>query len=280
MSIKHLVPSFLSKSPIFSKRPYSPQDQHSSYRLLPIVEERRHADKEYTDRDGRDLDKNGTGRSEELDKEKNPAFLRFSTLQCFIALRSIPWPWWCVLNTGLVLAGFLAVWKMAIPPPTSLHEHILTDDGKSFPSGQLTWSQKFTPLPCGKSPAEAITRGCHFDIIATSWLPPNCIDYELASEFVALYPWQYFHNPNGTDLIPDDPDTLGSQTGLIWTTHRWHSAHCLFMWKKLNRALVQGRLTDGETIKQGHTDHCSKTILNMKDLDSIGSILEVIYPPC
>ncbi|KAA8647073.1 uncharacterized protein ATNIH1004_005756 [Aspergillus tanneri] len=196
------------------------------------------------------------------------------------ALSLIPWTWWCLLNAGLLLLAFLAIRKVATPPPTSLHDLTLTDDNKSFPSGQLTWSQKFTPLPCGKSPTEALARGCHFDIIATAWLPPKCIDYELVSEFIASYQWQYFPSANGTDPYLDDPDTLGSQTGLIWTTHRWHYAHCLFMWKKLNRALVRGRMTDGETIKLGHTEHCSTTILKMKDPDVIGSIVEVIYPPC
>lgn len=235
-------------------------------------------EEEQADNDERDLDEDE--RNEELDEQKHLAFPLFSTPRRFTALRSVRWPWWCVLNTVLFLVGFFAIWKIVTPPPTNLHDYILTDDGKSFPSGQLTWSQKFMPLPCGKSPTEAIARGCHFDIIATAWLPPKCIDYELASEFVALYPWQYFPNSNGTDPYSDDPDTLGSQTGLIWTTRRWHVAHCLFMWKKLNRALVQGRLTDGETVKQGHTDHCSKAILNMKDLDSIGSLMEIIYPPC
>lgn len=269
-SVLHSFPKFWS----WSKRPFPLQDQQSSHNLLPIEDERRHEGSKYADWDGRDTYENRPVRSEEQDKGRDIAYCQFTPMRC------IPLPLWGALHIVFLLAGFLAIWKIAILPPTSLHEKILTEDGKSFPSGQLTWSQRFTPLPCGKSPAEAVARGCHFDIIATAWLPPKCIDYELASEFAALYPWQFFHHQNGTDLIEDDPDTLGSQTGLIWTTHRWHAAHCLYMWKKLNRALVQGRLTDGETIKQEHTDHCSKTILNMKDLDSIGSILEVIYPPC
>ncbi|KAK2008315.1 hypothetical protein LZ32DRAFT_540181, partial [Colletotrichum eremochloae] len=59
-----------------------------------------------------------------------------------------------------------------------------------------------------------------------------------------------------------------------------HSAHCLYMWKKLNRALVNGWMTDAEMIKQGHTDHCVKTILGMTKPDAIVSMVEVIFPPC
>lgn len=193
------------------------------------------------------------------------------------------WVWLCLINIGVLALLVFRMWstKRAATLPTSLHDEVLTMDGKSFPSGQLSWSQNFTPLPCGKSPDEALARGCHFDMIATAWLPPKCIDQELVVEFMASHPWQYFRNQNGTEPLPTDADSLGSQTaGLIWTTHRWHWAHCLYMWKKLNRALVHGWMTDGETIKQGHTDHCTKTILSRKEPDIVGSIVEIIYPPC
>jgi hypothetical protein len=54
------------------------------------------------------------------------------------------------------------------------------------------------------------------------------------------------------------------------------------MWKKLNRALTQEGNTDGEVIWQRHTDHCTMMILGTgtEDLDEIGTIVEIIYPPC
>ncbi|KAL9094815.1 MAG: hypothetical protein Q9165_002764 [Trypethelium subeluteriae] len=180
----------------------------------------------------------------------------------------------------LVIIACSITWKLAAPSPTNLHNDVLTADGKSFPSGQLTWSQNFTPLPCGKTPEEALASGCHFDIVATAWLPPRCIDQELAAEFEALHPWQYFPNANGTDPFSNDPDALGSQTGLIWTTHRWHAAHCVYMWKKLNRALIGGWKTDAETVQQAHTNHCTMAVLDVEDVDAIRSIMEIIYPPC
>ncbi|KAF5858649.1 hypothetical protein ETB97_003910 [Aspergillus alliaceus] len=80
------------------------------------------------------------------------------------------------------MVALLAIWKVATPPLTSLHNLTLTDDNKSFPSGQLTWSQKFTPFPCGKSPAGTLSRGCHFDIVPTAWIPPKSIDNEPVSK--------------------------------------------------------------------------------------------------
>lgn len=223
--------------------------------------------------------KYGASNQEDVDEDDEGGFI-YLPPQRWTGTRWMYGLCWSTLITALLLAAFFSGRSTAIPSPTDLREAVLTADGKSFPSGQLTWSHKFTPLPCGKTPAEAKARGCHFDIIATAWLPPRCIDHELAAEFAAVHPWRYFRDPNGTEPLLDDPDTLGSQTGLIWTTHRWHWAHCLYMWKKLNRALVHGWVTDAETIKQGHTDHCVKTILLMAEPDAIRSIVEIIYPPC
>ncbi|KAK1971921.1 hypothetical protein LY78DRAFT_708816 [Colletotrichum sublineola] len=192
----------------------------------------------------------------------------------------LSWFSWNLLFSLLLVTVLIFLWKGALPPSTNLHERILTVDGKSFPSGQLTWSRSFTPLPCGRSAEEAKARNCRFDMISTAWLPPKCIDDELVAEFAAVHPWQFFRDANGTEQLPNDAETLGSEPGTIWTTYRWHSAHCLYMWKKLNRALVNGWMTDAETIKQGHTDHCVKIILGMTKPDAIVSMVEVIFPPC
>lgn len=144
---------------------------------------------------------------------------------------------------AIFLAG-IAIWSLRTFPKTSLHDEILTPDGKSFPWGTLGWSQTFAPTPCGTTPAKAKSRDCHFDLISTSWLPPKCIDDELVHEFQSVFPWTYYADPGANETWPSDPDTLGAVGGKIWTTERWHTAHCLFMWKKLSRALVQGRTTD------------------------------------
>ena len=86
--------------------------------------------------------------------------------------------WYLVVAENFVLVTIIVVfcWKIFVPPPTNLHYQILTTDNKTYPSGQLSWSQHFEALPCGKSPEEAKARGCRFDMLATAWLPPRCID--------------------------------------------------------------------------------------------------------
>jgi hypothetical protein len=123
------------------------------------------------------------------------------------------------------ILGFIAGWILTSPTPASLREVALTADGKSFPSGNLFFSKYFEPLPCGKTPTQVVKNGCHFDIVATAWLPPRCIDHDLVKEFRALHPWEYYADRNGTYILSEDPDTLGSRTETIWTTRRWHVAH-------------------------------------------------------
>lgn len=184
-------------------------------------------------------------------------------------------------SSSIILLSFciILLYKMLLPEATELQD-VESTDGKSYPAGLIAWSQRLAALPCGTTPTEALARGCHFDMIATAWLPLKCIDEELVSEFEALYPWEYFSNQNGTGKLPREADLLGSQKGLVWTTHRWHSAHCLFMWKKLNRALLHGWSTDGESLQQRHTDHCTLAILQDEDLDAITSVVEIVYPSC
>lgn len=196
------------------------------------------------------------------------------------------WTWGSLtLNLGLILISAI-IYLQGVPSRygwKNLRLQTLTPDGKSFPVGHLTWHQSFQPLPCGASPVEAKARGCHFDIIATAWLPPRCIDWELISEFNAYHPWEYFKSFHGNETHPDsDLDELGSTSDKIWTTSFWHTAHCLFMWKKLNRALLSGTSTDAETVTQGHTDHCTKLIMESKEIprENISGWIEVIYPPC
>jgi hypothetical protein len=203
---------------------------------------------------------------------------RFSRISCAL-----------LAENALIILIFLTLWKVFSPPPTNLYYQTLTPDNKSYPTGPLSWSQKFTPLPCGKTPEEALARGCKFDMLVTAWLPPRCIDYELVDEFMAVGNWQFYKKLHGTEedkFGSYNPEFLGSVNRTIYTTRRWHITHCLYMFKKLNRALVNGWIVDGESVSEPHTEHCMDTFLQedlfgpVLDPDEIQTYLEIIYPPC
>ncbi|KAL1860562.1 hypothetical protein VTK73DRAFT_7289 [Phialemonium thermophilum] len=198
---------------------------------------------------------------------------------------------WFVLALEHVLLVVLLVvlWKTLVPPRTQLHYQVLTADNKSYPSGPLSWSHRFEALPCGRTPQEAVERGCEFDMLVTAWLPPRCIDRALVDEFLRVGQWQFYTKWHGTeaDRLPTyDPAYVGSLNRTIWTSRRWHVTHCLFMFKKLSRALVRGWTVDGEAVSEPHMEHCMKTYVDQVlfgpglDLDEVETYLEIIYPPC
>lgn len=197
--------------------------------------------------------------------------------------------WAMIIENVLIALIFFTLWKHFVPTPTNLNYQILTADNKVYPSGPLSWSQHFEALPCGKTPEEAQARGCEFDMLVTAWLPPRCIDRELVDEFMELGRWQFYTQQDGTEkdkFSTYDPNFLGSVNQTIWTTRRWHTTHCLFMFKKLGRALVKGWTVDAEAVSEPHTEHCTKTFIEqvlfgpMLDPDEINTYLEIIYPPC
>ncbi|EED21440.1 hypothetical protein TSTA_086730 [Talaromyces stipitatus ATCC 10500] len=201
------------------------------------------------------------------------------------------WIWPCIFifeNIFIVIV-LLILWKRVVPAPTNLNYQVLTADNKTYPSGPLSWSQHFEALPCGRTPEEARARGCEFDMLVTAWLPPRCIDRELVDEFQALGEWDFYtkyHGVEGDKFGSYDPDFLGSVNQTIYTERRWHITHCLFMFKKLTRALVNGWPVDAEAVSEPHTEHCMKTFTEQMlfgpalDLDEVETYLEIIYPPC
>ncbi len=197
--------------------------------------------------------------------------------------------WVLIVENALFAIVLLLFWKLFVPPRTSLDYQALTADNKVYPSGPLSWSQRFEALPCGKTPEEARARGCEFDMLVTAWLPPRCIDRELVNEFMEVGQWEFYtklHAKEEDKFGTYDPDFIGSVNHTVWTTRRWHATHCLFMFKKLTRALVNGWTTDAEAVSEPHMEHCMKVFIDQVlfgpnlDQTEIETYLEIIYPPC
>lgn len=84
----------------------------------------------------------------------------------------------------------------------------------------------------GTTVAEAIKRGCTYTPLAIAWLPPHCLDMDLAEEFDRAAPggeWEYWADINGTiplsrhevSMLADIPG------GVFYTTQEWHVMHCM-----------------------------------------------------
>ncbi|KAF2663831.1 hypothetical protein BT63DRAFT_418727 [Microthyrium microscopicum] len=134
--------------------------------------------------------------------------------------------------------------------------------------------------PCGDTSSEAQRKGCHFDTMAFSWVPPACYDGELEKEFLSKKDWVWFLEENNNITI--SPEVV--QTGDInvaWVTWEYHQTHCTYMWRKMHRAVAASTPLDGYIRDYHHTAHCEVMLLqdvtdNRKQRESI----YIKYPNC
>lgn len=114
--------------------------------------------------------------------------------------------------------------------------------------------------------------GCRYDHIAVDWLPPHCIDDELATEFDGAGPngtWSYFKlngiSLSGSSYVPinaHEIDDLAKEGIDYYATREWHIAHCMFIWRKQFRSMSRGRSMEPWNNKEGHIKHCSTYIMD------------------
>ena len=63
--------------------------------------------------------------------------------------------------------------------------------------------------PCGDSPEEARSRGCHFDVIFFCWLAPECYDAELSTKFDNANVLEWYLDSNQTIPLSHDQIITG-----------------------------------------------------------------------
>jgi hypothetical protein len=114
---------------------------------------------------------------------------------------------------------------------------------------------------CGSTPAEAKANGCFFDRITYGWTPPECFYAELEE---TVYQeamrkgasWRWWLDSNYTQEIPQDWEDLSFQAQ-VWGENRYHVTHCLYAWRVLHQAAMNGGLVYGFIGNYGHTTHCA-----------------------
>ena len=134
---------------------------------------------------------------------------------------------------------------------------------------------------CGNSTTEAKSLGCRFSPLTMSWLPDVCHDDELAAEFQAIQPWQYFNDQNGTREISLEDAAESAGTGMeLWISLQWHVTHCSYVWKKMHRAWERGSRLEKTASQYRHTVHCGRVMMNRMDRDRLLTIVTPIFEQC
>ncbi|TGJ81224.1 hypothetical protein E0Z10_g7538 [Xylaria hypoxylon] len=140
--------------------------------------------------------------------------------------------------------------------------------------------------PCGSTPEEAKARKCNFDTISFCWLPDECYDSDLVDTFEATRNWEYYADPKGTQPISRE-ELVGGHGNNLWVSWEYHLRHCMFMWMKLQRAvLAKGNpdlpQIDSYIASLNHTNHCATILLTDRDVafSTLNTETLVKYPDC
>lgn len=142
----------------------------------------------------------------------------------------------------------------------------------------LSWSHG----DCGNSPEDAKVRGCDYSIILHSWLPKSCLtkaDAEDARDMYKDSHW-YYESASGSNLTVEE---LGAgDYGYFTTTIDWHFTHCMYVWKRLHRIMLDpSQELDSYTANDHHTNHCVDMIGgHLKSKENAGTKVFVKYPIC
>lgn len=133
---------------------------------------------------------------------------------------------------------------------------------------------------CGGTVAEAKRLGCHFDPTTFSWLPDDCLDHELMSEFRAL-DWTLYTDKNKTMSWTEEEWSNGADKyHQAWLTNEDTKLHCIFSWKRMHRAIMSGRNLPEGLSSWANTEHCAEALTAHIQPDEIALDVHVTFPAC
>jgi hypothetical protein len=155
----------------------------------------------------------------------------------------------------------------------------MVKEGNEAATAPVSHGQRSYKYPCGQTAAEALEKGCIFDIMSMAWQSPECYDPDLAEEFADLGPWIFYSSQDGRQILPYKQV---SQTGQIsWTTRRYFVQHCVYGWKAMHRAWQRGWRMDSNLASIEHTELCARVLQNTSvPLEEITTRIHVDFPSC
>jgi hypothetical protein len=159
-----------------------------------------------------------------------------------------------VVTLGILIFAAFGLYHHASQPSTSA----------KIASSTTTTTTNF----CGNSSAEASSRGCTFDQLTWSWLPPHCRHYAndlfLSAADPPGQPWRYY-----ADIHDREPVRIGSETWTkaldnrigLWTENSEHLTHCVYLFLGVGQIVRDGGRFVPVQVQYGHLEHCKDMIL-------------------
>ncbi|KAF5679233.1 hypothetical protein FHETE_974 [Fusarium heterosporum] len=181
-----------------------------------------------------------------------------------------------LLTMGMIIAVFS---KLILPTKPVARVLPQTPSGSDPTTGlPLSWSHG----DCGNSPEEAKARNCQYSIVLHAWLPQSCLGEDDRQDTKDMYEGRSWPltAASGENLTMEE--FSAGDYGHFVTTFDWHVTHCMYVWKRLHRVMLDPtQELDSYTANYHHTSHCVKMIGGdaggMKDS---GTKVFVKYPKC
>ena len=134
---------------------------------------------------------------------------------------------------------------------------------------------------CGHSAEEARSRGCRFDLVLFSWVPPQCYDQGLEDMYTERQ-FEWWRNENGSDGVSQEVAKQGTEE-ILWLNWDYHVWHCKHIWKMMTRVLRNSTLgIPGSLLEYEHTEHCINVLTGDEGypLGEIGTLVTLNYSTC
>ncbi|CAJ0547073.1 Ff.00g017000.m01.CDS01 [Fusarium sp. VM40] len=181
-----------------------------------------------------------------------------------------------LLTMGLIAACFSIIMLPARPVARILPE--IRSGSDPITGLPISWSHG----DCGNSPEEARAQGCRYSIVLHAWLPKSCLAEDDEEDTKDMYNGRNWPltAASGQNLTMEEFSS--GDYGHFVTTFDWHVTHCMYVWKRLHRVMLDPtKELDSYTANYHHTSHCVKMIGGdaggMKDS---GTKVFVKYPKC
>jgi hypothetical protein len=125
--------------------------------------------------------------------------------------------------------------------------------------------------------------------MASRWWPEDCFDDHVLDEMLQDVMGQdesvieWWEDVKHTQPVAWDRAKAG-EFEVLYASHPYHVAHCLYQWRKLHWALLNHQHIDHDFFVFDHTLHCTRLILEWPRAIKYGvngsSAAFTLTPPC
>lgn len=113
-----------------------------------------------------------------------------------------------------------------------------------------------------------------------TWMQPACADAELTAEFLRLREWSWWADADGAEEVSRDEVALGSHEELF-VSWEYQLEQCVYLWKKMQRAVLKKAPLDSYTLDAEHTAQCAEMLLDRQGpVEETKTVVVAKYTTC